>query len=945
MAEKPVTLEAAIDSRRMVTGANQGYAAQEKLARGAKLADGQINRLERTMSRTGRTAGGLGGVIRTLFAGFGATYLIRNAISAISNFEDTMAQVGAVTGATEKQFKSLTETAKFLGATTRFTASQAGEGLLFLARAGFTVQESMAALPHTLNLASGGAIDLGNAADIASNVLSQFNMNATETERVVDTLLSVSNSANTSVQQLADALVYAGATAGAMGKSVEETAAALGVLGNFGIQASQAGTNLRGIFAGLMGETDTAAKVIRSLGLRMDELNPVTNNLADVFEKLKDAGFEASMAFDLFGRRNVAAALALAQSTDQMRALEEIARKSAGTAQRQAAIMENTLGGSLRSLKSAWEGLMLATGDRGFGGVLRRTIDTVTGAIRILAGMGDQVENNREGALRLAQVMVILGKALIVVTSLKVAGWFAGAASGLYAMAKAGIAAAAAISGPLLVAISTLGAAFVAFKFGSWLQDEFKIVKQAAAQWVSNMRTAWEHVKTAGLMAWKVIETGWDKVVGNIKIGLAKVLGAFADMNEHLNILSTSSLNSIRELQTELRISGQFQIQTNLENELSNLSVKLEAAKEKIKGETDSIFDDIENEFGGGDRKGQSFSDFLANDLSELVGKIKPHIENLKDNIGAAFDFGNIDSLLETLSGVSLETPFENAAGAVKDLGDEIKGLEKKYKALTANQVAVMAEITKMQQGVKDDIDRILLSDPNRRREYDVSQYRFALQRGGFGDKETAAMTKDFEDLLDQREGMKRFQAAAEDMQGAFEDMAMSIIDGSKSAAEAVQDMMKSFYLTAAREAFIKPGAQAFGSLVSGLGASLLGASVSTAPPAGGGGAATGPNTFRFARGGVLPRGGLVPMASGGIAYGPQARGGGLIGEQGWEAVLPLQRDSRGRLGVSGGRQMERPVINQNITVMANDPRAFAGSRKQLARAGRDALAMADGRN
>lgn len=367
-----------------------------------------------------RSAAGLVRSMAPLIGAFAALAAVRSSIRTLSSFEETLAQVRGIAIKTTaslalqgKQFDLLRNQAAQLGATTRFTATQAGEAQLFLARAGFEVNEILSALPGTLNLAAAGMLDLGTAADIASNVLNQFNLSAEETNRVGDVLINTANSANTNVLQLAEAFKLAGPVAGALNVDLELTAAALGTLGDAGIQASLAGTQLRGILGALSSPTRKAQGILDGLAASLGEtsdvfnltgesIDGVTPSLLRVFDAFKKAGASAQDFFQLFGRRQAAGAIVLTAFVDNARELAESNRNAAGEAERLAKIMEDTLAGAFRSLVSAIEALVLKAGDRGLLGVLRDLVDLLTSTARILGGVGKEADNANEAAQLLA---------------------------------------------------------------------------------------------------------------------------------------------------------------------------------------------------------------------------------------------------------------------------------------------------------------------------------------------------------------------------------------------------------------------------------------------------------------------------------------------------------------------------------------------------------------
>lgn len=176
----------------------------------------------------------------------GALY---GAIRPAVDFEMAMAKVGAITNeaADSEGFKRLTKEARRLGRTTQYTAAQSGEAMKFLGMTGMKTNQILEATPHVLNLAVAADMDLGRAADITSNILSGFNMEASRTGEVADILAQASRTANVDVEMLGQTMKYVAPAAAAVGGTLQETASIAGVLGDAGIQATMAGTMLRSI--------------------------------------------------------------------------------------------------------------------------------------------------------------------------------------------------------------------------------------------------------------------------------------------------------------------------------------------------------------------------------------------------------------------------------------------------------------------------------------------------------------------------------------------------------------------------------------------------------------------------------------------------------------------------------------------------------------------------
>ncbi len=353
---------------------NQPVRAAKTIKRSINDIDGQSRRTQRSVRDLTSSLTSM----ESALAGLGIGLALQQATSIIGGFEEQMASVQAVTQATQSDFESLERQARELGATTRFSATEAASGMAFLGRTGFETNEIMSAMPGLLNLAAAGMLDLGQAADIASNVIAGFGLQATEATRVSDVLAAAAASANTTVGRMGQAFSQVAPVAASAEISIEETAAAIGVLGDAGIPASRAGRNLRGTLAALVDISDEGKDVIRGLGLSLKDIDPTANSLVEVFGRLQDAGLEFNEAVRIFGRENVSAALALTKMSSSLEENREAYENAEGAAKDMAEIMNDTLFGAFRNLRSAIEETILKMGDQGFTGVLRSTIESAT---------------------------------------------------------------------------------------------------------------------------------------------------------------------------------------------------------------------------------------------------------------------------------------------------------------------------------------------------------------------------------------------------------------------------------------------------------------------------------------------------------------------------------------------------------------------------------------
>jgi len=315
-----------------------------------------------------------------------AAALLPMALSANTflKFSDQMLEAKAVTSATSEEFKRMTDQARLLGRTTSFTAQQVSEGMTELGRAGFKSKDIEDAIPSVLNLARATRTDLGEAATIAAATMRGFKLEAKDTLRISDILTATANRSATNLTDLGEAMKYVAPQASAAGESLEDTAAALGVLANNGIKGSMAGNQLARAYKNLSKEAaqSSLAEIGVSAVTANGDLRKMADILSDVGNATKEMGSAKRLSIfeSLFGLGQ-AGALKLSQGAD-FRDMRKTLGELEGAALKTAKVMDSGLGGAFRIMMSAAEGVQLA-----IGGALS---DTLTGYMRSLtATAGD----------------------------------------------------------------------------------------------------------------------------------------------------------------------------------------------------------------------------------------------------------------------------------------------------------------------------------------------------------------------------------------------------------------------------------------------------------------------------------------------------------------------------------------------------------------------------
>jgi len=305
---------------------------------------------------------------------------------AAGDFEAQLNRVRAVTGATGEEFAALETQARELGATTRFSASQAADAMGFLGMAGFEATEILGAMPSVLQLAAAANLDIASSADIASNILSGFALQTEELSEVNDALVATMTRTNTDLMMLGEAMKYVGPIAQGAGVSINETAAAIGLLGNAGIQGSMAGTTLRGVISNLLNVTGPAADVIERLGLVTTDSAGNFVGLISVVKQLEESGASTADLMTIFGdRAGPGMAALVSQGSAALIDLTNELENSGGIAQEIADIQMQGLNGAMLELKSAVEGLFIAFAESGLLQAFTSVIGKITDVIQNLS--------------------------------------------------------------------------------------------------------------------------------------------------------------------------------------------------------------------------------------------------------------------------------------------------------------------------------------------------------------------------------------------------------------------------------------------------------------------------------------------------------------------------------------------------------------------------------
>lgn len=402
--------------RQRVERTNQALGQQEQRLKQLTAQQKRLGQAKADYDRTQQLAGsmaatGAGG----LATGSGILYAGAKVMAPGLEFDAAMSKVQSLTrlDAASEDMAALREQARQLGASTQFTAGQAAEAQGFLAMAGFKAESIQAAMPGMLDLAKAGDSGLAETADIASNILTGFNLQASETGRLGDVLVGTFTRSNVNLQMLGETMKYAAPVAASVGQDLETVAAMAGKLGDAGIQGSMGGTALRAILNRLSAPPKAAADALDKLGISAKDaqgnLRDVPTVLQEIYEKTKNMGDadRAGLLKGIAGEEAVAGLQVLVKQAGSG-ALQEFVstlKATEGEASATAKTMADNLRGDLSAMGSAWEDLGIQLQEQQ-NGPMREITQTLTG---IIGGVKGWIAENPKLAANIVKTAAGVG--------------------------------------------------------------------------------------------------------------------------------------------------------------------------------------------------------------------------------------------------------------------------------------------------------------------------------------------------------------------------------------------------------------------------------------------------------------------------------------------------------------------------------------------------------
>lgn len=339
------------------------------------------------------------------------------AVNTVMNFDDSMANVQKISGATEDEFKSLREEARRLGKTTAYSASEAADGMGILAASGMETNDIIKISSDMFDLMSAGTVDAETSARVLTNTMSQFNMEAEESQRIVDVFAHGAASAKVSVGELEHAMALAGGSLSNMNMSVEESVAVMGHLANGAVPVEQLGSTVNAMTRDIIANADEMSEFVdvydEATG-EMRGLDEIMNDYVLTIQSMTDEERDATNQKIFTGKAQAGVTAWVNEGVDAYNNLATEINGASGAAEKMKDIQENTIGGSLRSLSSSFSELGIVIGD-----ILKGPIRDLAERIEKLAEwFGGLTEEQQMMIVKIAILVAAIGPMITILGSL-----------------------------------------------------------------------------------------------------------------------------------------------------------------------------------------------------------------------------------------------------------------------------------------------------------------------------------------------------------------------------------------------------------------------------------------------------------------------------------------------------------------------------------------------
>lgn len=637
----------------------------------------KFNDVGKTMSSAGKT---MSTYVTAPVLGLGAISL-----HTASNFDDAMRRVQAVSGSTGAEFEQLSRQARDLGASTSFSASDAADAMYYLALAGWKTNAIMDATPGLLSLAAAAGMELGTAADIVSDTMSAFQMEASLAGTAADIFAAASSNSNTDVSLLGEAMKYAGAAANAAGMDLAQTATVLGILADSGIKGSMAGTTVNAMLRDMKQSAEDGAISIGEQTIAIYDQDGAMRDLGSIMADIEKATAgmtvqqrDAALS-SIFQEQSIRGVnIMLATGSERYQELEGKIKDSDGAAKRMAETMEGGVGGAMRELESAFEELLIVIGNilivavlplilgltdlfNWFSSLPEPVIKIIAVIATLLAAIGP--------------ILIIIGAVVSAIGTLATALGSGGVLAGAFVAVKAAIASVVAALGTFALPIALVIAAVAGLAL-AWRNNWFDIQGKANAVWkwlktqsailanrleyyyhaivmavsMMDLSGKWDKIKSQLLPIYEALIDGTKNFYDDLKKYWDDVVTALEPVKQNLSS-AWDSIKTIWETFKTSFLDSMSTLYENVKKALEPLRDTLDELCQQLKEDVIPVVLDFLGSFSG------SAMDDAQGDIDSLTGIINFLSEKLREFFDWVARHPEITEFVATVAAMAVAIP------------------------------------------------------------------------------------------------------------------------------------------------------------------------------------------------------------------------------------------------------------------------------------------------
>lgn len=376
--------------------------SQEKVAAINEKIDKNNAAIAQTKSQLTGTIGAIAAVGTAIYAG---------PVKKAAEFQEQMSGVKAISGATTEEIAQLSNKAKEMGASTKFTATEAGQAMEYMAMAGWKTEDMLGGIEGIMNLAAASGEDLASVSDIVTDALTAFGLSASDAGHFSDVLAQASSNANTNVGMMGATFQKVAPVAGALGYSVEDMSLGIGLMANASIKAEVAGTSLKTALANMAKPTDAQAAAMEKYGISLTNADGSMKSFGDVVKNLRSSlgglseAEQVAAATTIFGKESFAGMLAIVNASEaDFNKLTDAVYNCDGAAKQMAETKLDNLNGSITLAQSAFDALQVELGEL----LLPTLTESIKKFTEIVNVVTDFVRENPQAVKTIAKVAVAL---------------------------------------------------------------------------------------------------------------------------------------------------------------------------------------------------------------------------------------------------------------------------------------------------------------------------------------------------------------------------------------------------------------------------------------------------------------------------------------------------------------------------------------------------------